>query len=142
MSKSMPKPPTLKEWQTKGKYREITLDGDTHQIFVVDSKDYDPIASSKPNLVILHGYPTSIYDYWKALPLLMEKYRVVMHDHIGFGLSDKPTHYSYQLIDQATIALNFWDQLNIKNCHLLAHDYGTSVATEIIHRHNHNEFRY
>ncbi len=121
--------PSLEEWKAQGDFVEIN----GHQVFYIDTKE------DKPILCILHGYPTCIYDYWKALPYLKQKYRVIMHDHLGFGLSDKPKDYAYQLMDQADIALELWRQLDVKSMHLLAHDYGTSVATEIIHRHNHNE---
>lgn len=129
------KPPNLDQWKALGELQEVDIAGiGSHKVFVIDTKE-----TEKPVLCILHGYPTSTYDYWKALPILSKKYRVIMHDHLGFGLSDKPLDYDYQLIDQATIALQLWKQLGVASCHLLAHDYGTSVATEIIHRHNHNE---
>ena len=44
--------------------------------------------------------------------------------------------FSYSLIEQADIALQLWKQLGLKKVVLLAHDYGTSVCTEIIARHN------
>jgi len=124
-------PPNFSAWESLGHYRTVNVDGHDREIFVIDTGE-----SQKPTLAILHGYPTSIYDYWKALPILQEKYRVVMHDHLGFGLSDKPKDFTYQLMDQATIAEQIWQQLALSDCHLLAHDYGTSVATEILHRHN------
>ena len=86
--------------------------------------------------MLLHGYPTSTYDYYKVLPQLSEKYRVILHDHLGFGFSDKPLDYSYSLIEQADVALQLWKQLGLKAVTLLAHDYGTSVGTEILARHN------
>ena len=130
----MTTPPTFTEWVAQGQYITIELHGQSHQVFYIDTGE-----TEKPTLVILHGYPTCTYDYWQALDYLKTKYRVVMHDHLGFGLSDKPIGYAYQLIDQATLALELWKQLDITDCHLLAHDYGTSVATEIIHRHNQKE---
>lgn len=129
----MQTPPDIQAWESKGRYIEIEHQGETHKLFVIDTEETD-----KPVLVILHGYPTSIYDYWKALPILKEKYRVIMHDHIGFGLSSKPTDYAYQLIDQAAIALKLWGKLGVQSTQLLAHDYGTSVATEIIYQRNQN----
>jgi pimeloyl-ACP methyl ester carboxylesterase len=59
---------------------------------------------------------------------------VIVHDHLGFGLSDKPPGYSYSLIEQAEVALEVWRALGVRRGHLLAHDYGTSVATEILAR--------
>ena len=85
---------------------------------------------------ISHGYPSCSYDYHRILPILTQKYRVIVHDHLGFGLSDKPEDYSYSLIEQADIMQALWQQLKLKKVHLLAHDYGTSVATELIARYN------
>ena len=114
------------DWKSKGKI--ITINN--RNIFVIDE------GKSKDILVILHGYPTSSFDYYKALPFLTKKYRVIIHDHLGFGFSDKPLDYSYSLIEQADIALQLWKHLSLENVTLLAHDYGTSVATEIIARSN------
>lgn len=114
------------EWKKKGSF--YTLEGNS--IFVIDE------GNSEDVLVILHGYPTSSYDYYKILPELSKKYRVIIHDHLGFGFSDKPLNYSYSLIEQADIALQLWKKLNLKKVTLLAHDYGTSIATEILARQN------
>ena len=92
-----------------------------------------------PTMVVLHGYPTSTYDYYKVFPTLATDYRIVMHDHLGFGFSDKPRDASYSLIHQADRALELWKNLGLKKVTLFAHDYGTSVATEIIARHNAGE---
>ncbi len=100
-----------------------------HRVFVVDEGGADADA-----LVILHGYPSSSYDFVEVLPALAKRFRVVVHDHLGFGLSQKPDDYSYSLIEQADAALDVWRQLGIDSAHLLAHDYGTSVATELLAR--------
>jgi pimeloyl-ACP methyl ester carboxylesterase len=87
-----------------------------------------------PALVVLHGFPTSSHDFDEALPLLSERFRVVVHDHPGFGLSDKPERYSYSLFEQTDAALAVWRELGVERVHLVAHDYGTSVATELLAR--------
>ena len=117
------------DWKSKGNF--ITINN--NKVFVIDQ------GASDETLLILHGYPTSSYDYYKVLPELTKKYRVIIHDHLGFGFSDKPINYSYLLKDQATIALQLWKQLGINKATLLAHDYGTSVATEILARNNANK---
>ena len=125
------------DWRSKGSNIKIN----NHNILVIDecNVSLSEVENSKETLVILHGYPTSSFDYYKVLPSLAKKYRVIIHDHVGFGFSDKPQNYSYSLIDQATIALELWKQLGLEKVTLLAHDYGTSVATEILARHNNNE---
>lgn len=65
---------------------------------------------------------------------LTANYRVVVHDHLGFGLSDKPANFSYSLIEQAEVAFAVWQNLGVQEGHLVAHDYGTSIATEILAR--------
>ncbi len=119
------------QWLDKGEL--INING--NKLFVIDSDKQ----SHQPVLVILHGYPTCSYDYYKALPHLSKYFRVIIHDHLGFGYSDKPLDYSYSLIQQADYALGLWEKLGIKQAHILAHDYGTSVATEIVARNNENK---
>src|SRR5690606_10999721 len=48
----------------------------------------------------------------------------------------KHLDYSYSLIEQADVALMLWRQLGITSAHVFAHDYGTSVATELLARWN------
>ena len=67
-------------WYANGSYIEVL----GHKLFVVDQ------GKSKDTLLILHGYPTSSYDYYKVLDDLSANYRVIIHDHLGFGFSDKP----------------------------------------------------
>ena len=128
---------TANEWKSKGEF--ITVND--RKLFVIDTSSFFSSEDKIPTetMVILHGYPTSSYDYYKVLPELSKHYRVIIHDHLGFGFSDKPLNYSYSLLDQADLALQLWQQLGVKKVHLLAHDYGTSVATEIIARNNNNE---
>lgn len=117
-------PPSLETWKSRGAYHQIGQ----HKIFVIDEGQHEE------TIAILHGYPSGSYDYYQTLPIWTQRYRLVVHDHLGLGLSDKPQDYSYSLIEQADIALALWQRLGIKAVHLLAHDYGTSVATEIIAR--------
>ena len=128
---------TANEWKSKGEF--ITVND--RKLFVIDTSSFFSTEDQVPSktMVVLHGYPTSSYDYYKVLPKLSKHYRVIIHDHLGFGFSDKPLDYSYSLLDQADLALQLWQLLGVKKVHLLAHDYGTSVATEIIARNNNHE---
>ena len=135
---------TSEDWKNKGELITVF----NRKLFVIDSAVISSLSTSlktgsieksQETLVILHGYPTSSFDYFKVLPALSKKYRVIIHDHLGFGFSDKPLDYSYSLIEQADVALQLWKQLGITKVTLLAHDYGTSVATEILARHNNQQ---
>jgi len=111
-------------WKAQGTYHSIR----GRRVFAVDS------GGERPCMAVLHGYPTSSYDFHQVLPRLATRYRVIVHDHLGFGLSDKPRDYSYSLHEQADVALALWQELGVGSAHLVAHDYGTSVATEILAR--------
>jgi len=98
-------------------------------VFVVDDgKD------KEETLLILHGFPTSSFDFHRVMPHFTKRFRVIVHDHLGFGLSDKPRDYSYSLFEQAEVAMELWRKLGVTHGHLLAHDYGTSVSTEVLAR--------
>lgn len=120
--------PALQAWRARGRLVRVF----DHDIFLVDEPARAPAPATA--LVFLHGYPSSSLDLRSALPLLAAQRRVVAHDHLGFGLSQRPDAYAYTLIDQAEHALGLWRALGIERAHLVAHDYGTSVATELIAR--------
>ena len=114
----------IEEWKSKGKYIDVY----GHNVFTIHHQ------TEKPTIAFLHGYPSASYDYYKVLPFLENDFSYVIHDHLGFGLSDKPTNYSYSLLEQAEMAIELWKQLGLKEIHLVSHDYGTTVANEIIVR--------
>ena len=115
----------LEAWQAAGRY--ISYRG--HRIFVSDGGQRDAEA-----LLLIHGFPTASWD-WEALwPSLVARYRVYTLDLIGFGFSDKPRDYDYSLIDQASLCEHFLRGEGIGSYHVLAHDYGDSVAQELLAR--------
>ncbi|MBK5110066.1 MAG: alpha/beta hydrolase [Thermoleophilia bacterium] len=87
-----------------------------------------------PLLVLLHGFPTSSFD-WRYLVDLLPGRAVLAFDFLGFGLSDKPRDHTYTLSWQADLTeeliARFGDDRPVQIC---AHDLGTSVATELLAR--------
>ncbi|MGI8558929.1 MAG: alpha/beta fold hydrolase [Solirubrobacteraceae bacterium] len=85
-----------------------------------------------PLLLFLHGFPSSSYDWKQVLPLL-PGFAAVAFDFLGFGLSEKPHDVVYSLFDQADLT----EQLigsEARRVVIVAHDMGTSVATELLAR--------
>lgn len=116
----------ISSWKSKGNFFEI---GNNKLWYMI----HNPYAIK--TICVLHGYPTCSYDYKKLLNYFPE-HRIILHDHIGFGLSDKPQYDKYLLKDQASRALELYKYLDLKKVTIFAHDYGTSVATEILARDN------
>lgn len=85
-------------------------------------------------LLLIHGYPTAAWDWHYLWQPLAERYQVIACDMIGFGHSAKPQEYAYSLQDQADLQLALLDYLGVRRCHVLAHDYGDSVAQELLAR--------
>jgi pimeloyl-ACP methyl ester carboxylesterase len=87
-----------------------------------------------PALLCIHGFPTASWDWHKLWPGLTHRFRAVAPDMIGFGLSAKPADYAYSIADQATLHEALLASLGIADLHILAHDYGDTVAQELLAR--------
>jgi pimeloyl-ACP methyl ester carboxylesterase len=94
-------------------------------------------AGDGPPLLLLHGFPSSSYDFRALLDALPER-AAVAFDFLGFGLSDKPRDHDYSLTWQADLAEELAPDEHVL---VLAHDIGTSVATELMARDVRGELR-
>lgn len=86
-----------------------------------------------PTILLLHGYPSSSFDYHQAVQHLAGRAWLTL-DFLGFGLSDKPRPHRYSLFEQADIVQNAVAETTSGPVVLVAHDMGTSVATELLAR--------
>ena len=86
-----------------------------------------------PTILLLHGYPSSSYDYRMVLPHLAGRAWLTL-DFLGFGLSDKPRPHRYSLLEQADIVAAVVAESAPGPVVLIAHDMGTSVTTELLAR--------
>ena len=86
-----------------------------------------------PTILLLHGYPSSSYDYQQVVPHLDGRAWVTL-DFLGFGLSDKPRPHRYSLLEQADIVQTVVAEAASGPVVLIAHDMGTSVTTELLAR--------
>ncbi len=123
----------LKTWEASGAYIPYGPFG--HQLFV--KQVGNPTASAKKTLLLIHGFPESSYSFHAVINGMLEVFdRIILLDMLGYGLSDKPVqNYSYSLLEQADTVFEVWKHFGIKGGHLLSHDMGDSVATEIVARH-------
>jgi pimeloyl-ACP methyl ester carboxylesterase len=88
---------------------------------------------SGPLLLFLHGFPSSSYD-WRELLELRPDRAALAFDFLGFGLSAKPRDHVYTLAWQADAAEELVRRAGSPPVFLVAHDMGTSVATELMAR--------
>ena len=124
--------PEIKAWREYGGFMLFGPFG--HKVFYRDIGD--TTASADDTLLLLHGFPESSYSYHAVIDDLADRFkRIVLYDMLGYGLSDKPTEgYTYSLFEQADLAFAVWKELGVTGGHLLSHDMGDSVSTEIVAR--------
>jgi pimeloyl-ACP methyl ester carboxylesterase len=88
----------------------------------------------EPLLLLLHGFPSSSYD-WRPLLDRETDRAVLAPDFLGFGLSEKPRDHTYTLHWQADLVEELVRRRRERRAvFLVAHDMGTSVATELMAR--------
>ncbi|MFC9894727.1 alpha/beta fold hydrolase [Nocardia sp. NPDC127579] len=122
-------------WRATG--RRFTHRG--HQIFYRDSAfDAGPPATGTDGarvLLCVHGFPTASWDWHALWPGLCAEFtRVLAADMIGFGWSAKPRDYRYSILDQADLQERLLREQGVRRVHILAHDYGDTVAQELLAR--------
>jgi pimeloyl-ACP methyl ester carboxylesterase len=88
----------------------------------------------KPPLLLIHGYPTSSYDFAQLAHALSKDYYVCALDTPGYGFSDKPRGtYTYSLFDDAQLVDYFIREIvKVKPLALLTHDKGNSVGLALL----------
>lgn len=86
-----------------------------------------------PTILLLHGFPSSSYDFRDLTQRLGDRAWLTL-DFLGFGLSDKPRPHRYSLFEQADIVEQVLTRETTGPVVLVAHDMGTSVATELLAR--------
>lgn len=93
-------------------------------------------------LLLIHGFPSASWDWHRLWAPLAERYRVIACDMLGFGYSAKPRGHAYSLLEQADLQQALLAHIGEQRAlHVLAHDYGDSVAQELIARHQDGQLR-
>jgi len=116
---------TLADWKNKGTY----FDYKSYQVFNIDEGKGEV-------LLLIHGFPTASWDWWQMWDQLTARYRVLTLDMMGFGFSAKPPKYPYSIFDQADLIEEFLNSKQIQKLKILSHDYGDTVAQELLARYN------
>ncbi len=131
-------------------------DANTHSVAAVKHATESPLATygyetvngnkifyreagdtSKPTLVLLHGFPSSSHQYRNLITLLKDDYHLIAPDYLGFGASDFPSQEDYQYsFDNFAVTINqFLEQKGVKKYSLVIQDYGAPVGMRIALKH-------
>jgi pimeloyl-ACP methyl ester carboxylesterase len=116
-------------WESTGE----RLDTGGGMLFVSDAGPGEG-TSAGPPILILHGFPSSSFDWRAVVPALRARHRVVLVDMLGYGLSDKPFNGNYSLFAQADLIETVARTLGLSEVVLVTHDVGDSVGGELLAR--------
>lgn len=92
-----------------------------HELSYVDE-------GSGPVVVMVHGNPTWSFYYRNVIKSLSPNFRVIVPDHLGCGLSDKPQDYDYTLKNHIDNLEELLDSLDVKEFSLVVHDWGGAIG--------------
>ncbi|WP_025858063.1 alpha/beta fold hydrolase [Pseudomonas sp. CHM02] len=99
------------------------------------------VAGQGEPLLLIHGFPTASWDWHYLWQPLTQRNLVIACDMLGFGDSAKPLDHGYCLLEQADLQQALLEHLRVEQpVHVLAHDYGDSVAQELLARHYEGRF--
>lgn len=118
---------TTQEWQARGRLTSLL----GYDIFTMDEGE-----AKSGTILLIHGFPTSSWDWAPMWESLTNNYRILALDMLGFGFSSKPAKHTYSIMEQADITEAYVRSLGLTDYHVLAHDYGDTVAQELLARQN------
>lgn len=87
-------------------------------------RDVGPRADA---LILLHGFPETGDAFAPAVAALGKRYRLIVPDLRGAGLSQRPAS-GYEKKTLATDVRELMDHLEIDRAHVIGHDIGARVA--------------
>jgi pimeloyl-ACP methyl ester carboxylesterase len=118
--------PDVRAWAGRGGF----VDCVGRQVFVID------VAAERDErepVLLLHGFPSSSFDWRHVIDRLAQRRRVVAFDFVGFGLSEKPdVRYSIRL--HADTAEAVVAHCGLRRVTLVTHDMGDTVGGELLAR--------
>ncbi len=94
-----------------------------------------------PPIVFVHGVPAWSFNFRVMVRGLSSRFRCVAADHIGFGLSDKPTRWHYDPAALAAHTEELIEGLGLRDLTLVVHDWGGPLGLSYALRHPDNVAR-
>ena len=90
-----------------------------------------------PVVLLLHGFPTSSFQYRELIPRLAGRYRVIAPDLPGFGFTEVPErlHYEYSFDRLARTMEAFTDAMGLTRYALYVFDYGAPTGFRLAMSH-------
>ncbi len=125
----------LNDYKSHAQFKQLQ----GHKIAVWQHVNPNPAAET---LVFIHGFPSAAWDWHSQWQAFKSDCNLVALDLLGYGLSAKPHPHKYSILEQADIIEQLLSELALSSISVIAHDYGDSVAQELLARVNLGESSY
>jgi 2-hydroxymuconate-semialdehyde hydrolase len=99
--------------------------------------NYHDVGSGETVLLIHGSGPgVSAWANWRlTLPALSQKFRVIAPDMAGFGFSERPANYQYNMENWVAQAVGVLDALDIAQASVVGNSFGGALALALAIRH-------
>jgi haloalkane dehalogenase len=91
-----------------------------------------------PPILMVHGTPDWSFSFRHLVKGLSPAYRCIVPDNLGFGLSEKPSDYSYRPQEQAANLRRLIQHLGLKEITFVLHDFGGPIGLDTVLEHPEN----
>ena len=102
-----------------------TIDVDGLKVFYREAG-----ASTRPTVLLLHGFPSASHMFRDLIPELADHYHVLAPDLPGFGLTEQPPReeFAYTFENISSVIGRFTEVLGLKKYAIYVFDYGAPVG--------------
>lgn len=119
-------PPPLAHWRDLYPFASQWLDLDGQRLHYLDESPSDS-TPERQTLLFVHGNPTWSFHWRNLIHALRPHFRCVAPDHLGCGLSDKPSQLM-PLADHINHLVALIDRLDLARVTLIAQDWGGAIG--------------
>ena len=102
-----------------------TIDVDGLKVFYREAG-----ASTRPTVLLLHGFPSASHMFRDLIPELADHYHVLAPDLPGFGLTEQPPReeFAYTFENISSVIGRFTEVLGLQKFAIYVFDYGAPVG--------------
>lgn len=100
------------------------FDSRVGKVHYIDEGEGDPI-------LFLHGNPTWSFVYRGIVIRLRKRFRCIVLDYPGFGLSEHPGAYGYTPAEHADVVQELVGHLDLKNLTIMGQDWGGPIGMRV-----------
>ncbi|MBY0289462.1 MAG: haloalkane dehalogenase [Mycobacteriaceae bacterium] len=84
-----------------------------------------------PAIVFFHGNPTWSFLYRNIIAGLRDRFRCIAPDYLGFGLSERPSEFTYRIDEHASVMGELVDHLELDQYLSMGQDWGGPISMAV-----------